>query len=103
MNSIFRNLGVWLLIGLVMLILFNMIETNQSSEQRVAFSDFLNQVKTGAILDVVVRGDRAIGLSDNQGRIQTEVPNYPELFDVLNEYKVKIRIESTGQGSLILA
>ncbi len=103
MNSFVRNMGIWLVIGLVMLLLFNVVGNRPTADRQIPFSDFLTQVDSGGILEVVVRGQTLIGLSENNGRFQTQTPHYPELYQILDENQVRIRVEPPDQGSLFLA
>ena len=56
MNSMIRSLGIWLIIGLVMLVLFNMMGSRSSNEQRISFTEFMDKVEMGSVLEVVAKG-----------------------------------------------
>jgi cell division protease FtsH len=103
MNSFVRNIGIWLVIGLVMLLLFNVVGNRPAADRQIPFSDFLGQVESGTILEVVVRGRTLIGLSESNGRFQTQAPHYPALFEMLDEQQIRVRVEPPEQGSLFLA
>ncbi len=103
MNSFVRNMGIWLVIGLVMLLLFNVVGNRPTADRQIPFSDFLSQVESGSILEVVVRGQTLIGLNESNGRFQTQTPHYPELYRILDENQVRTRVEPPDQGSLFLA
>ncbi|MGK5091869.1 ATP-dependent zinc metalloprotease FtsH [Deltaproteobacteria bacterium TL4] len=103
MNSLFKSLGIWFLIGVIMLVLFNTVGVNRSNEKLITFSEFLSQVKSGSIMEVMIRGEEVIAINETQERFQTQVPNYPQLFDILNESRIKVRIAAPAQGSLLMA
>ncbi|MBF0238826.1 MAG: ATP-dependent zinc metalloprotease FtsH, partial [SAR324 cluster bacterium] len=103
MSSLMKSLGIWFLIGMIMLILFNVLGGERSTDMRIPFSDFLNQVEHGKIIEVLVRGNEAIGMADGQKRIQTYIPNYPQFFEILQQKGVRVRVESTSRGNLLLA
>ena len=103
MNNFMRNLGIWLVIGMVMLLLFNVLGNRQSQERQLSFSDFITQVESGSVLEVTLRERQVIGVSDTNGHFQTQVPNYPALFELLERHQVRVRVEPPDQGNLFLA
>ena len=103
MNNFMRNLGIWLVIGIVMLLLFNVLGNRQSQERQLSFSDFITQVESGSVLEVTLRERQVIGVSDTNGHFQTQVPNYPALFELLERHQVRVRVEPPDQGNLFLA
>ncbi len=98
-----RNLGIWLVIGMVMLLLFNVLGNRQSEERQLSFSDFITQVESGSVLEVTLRERQVIGVSDTNGHFQTQVPNYPALFELLERHQVRVRVEPPDQGNLFFA
>ena len=103
MNNFMRNLGIWLVIGIVMLLLFNVLGNRQSQERQLSFSDFITQVESGSVLEVTLRERQVIGVSDTNGHFQTQVPNYPALFELLERHQVRVRVEPPDQGNLFFA
>ena len=103
MNNFMRNLGIWLVIGMVMLLLFNVFGNRQSEERQLSFSDFITQVESGSVLEVTLRERQVIGVSDTNGHFQTQVPNYPALFELLEHHQVRVRVEPPDQGNLFFA
>ena len=103
MNNFMRNLGIWLVIGMVMLLLFNVLGNRQSEERQLSFSDFITQVESGSVLEVTLRERQVIGVSDTNGHFQTQVPNYPALFELLERHQVRVSVEPPDQGNLFFA
>jgi len=54
MNTFMRNLGIWLVIGMVMMLLFNVLGNRQTQERQLSFSDFIAQVESGSVLEVAL-------------------------------------------------
>ncbi len=103
MNTFLRNIGIWLVIGLVMLMLFNLVGPRKSDEDKITFSEFISQIESGSVLEVSIRGSQVHGVSSSNGSFQTHVPNYPALFEILDRYQVRVRVEPTDQTNLFLA
>ena len=103
MNTFLRNIGIWLVIGLVMLMLFNLVGPRESNEREISFSEFISQIESGSVLEVTIRGSQIHGVSDTNGSFQTQVPNYPALFKILDTHQVRVKVEPTDQTNLFMA
>ena len=103
MNTFLRNIGIWLVIGLVMLMLFNLVGPRESNEREISFSEFISKIETGSVLEVTIRGSQIQGVSDTNGSFQTQVPNYPALFKILDSHQVRVKVEPTDQTNLFMA
>ncbi len=103
MNTFLRNIGIWLVIGLVMLMLFNLVGPRESNEREISFSEFISQIESGSVLEVIIRGSQIHGVSDTNGSFQTQVPNYPALFKILDSHQVRVKVEPTDQTNLFMA
>jgi len=44
MNPFYKNLALWMVIGLIVILLFNLFQTQQSTRGEIVFSDFLKKV-----------------------------------------------------------
>jgi len=102
-NTFLRNIGIWLVIGLVMLMLFNLVGPRESNEREISFSEFISQIESGSVLEVIIRGSQIHGVSDTNGSFQTQVPNYPALFKILDSHQVRVKVEPTDETNLFMA
>ena len=91
------------MIGLVMLMLFNLVGPRESDERKISFSEFISQIESGSVLEVSIRGSQIHGVSDTNGSFQTQTPNYPALFEILDRHHVRVRVEPTDQTNLFMA
>ena len=65
MNPFYKNLALWMVIGLIVILLFNLFQANQSPRGEIVFSDFLKRVDAGEVREVTLRGNSVNGrLSD---------------------------------------
>ena len=56
MNNMFKNLAVWVVIGLVLMTVFNQFNTRQAAPGAMEYSQFLEEVKQGRISKDVASG-----------------------------------------------
>ena len=86
-----------------MLMLFNLVGPRESNEREISFSEFISKIESGSVLEVIIRGSQIHGVSDTNGSFQTQVPNYPALFKILDSHQVRVKVEPTDQTNLFMA
>jgi cell division protease FtsH len=93
MNVHFRNFAIWVIIGLLLLALFNLFQNTPQSRRgnEISYSELLSQVDSGNISEVVIQGHRISGtFSDKSRTFTTFAPEDPGLVERLNKKGVKI-------------
>jgi len=83
--------------------LFNLVGPRESNEREISFSEFISKIESGSVLEVTIRGSQIQGVSDTNGSFQTQVPNYPALFKILDSHQVRVKVEPTDQTNLFMA
>ncbi|MFC1580256.1 ATP-dependent zinc metalloprotease FtsH [Thermodesulfobacteriota bacterium] len=89
MNPFYKNLALWLVIGLMMIMLFQVFKQPDRGKAGVSYSEFLSMVENGGVLQVTIQGDYISGRS-SQGPFKTYAPKDPELISLLRNKGVKI-------------
>ena len=90
MNQLSKNLALWLVLGLIFLLLFNIFSKQHGREPEIVFSDFWAAVDKGDVQEVTIQGHNIQGKYQSGERFRTFAPNDPELVKTLREKKVKI-------------
>ena len=60
-----KNLVIWLVIGLVLMTVFNQFNTRQAAQAPMEYSQFIEEVKAGRIEKVLIEG-RVIKATTNE-------------------------------------
>jgi cell division protease FtsH len=89
-NQVSRNVALWLVLGLMFLLLFNLFNKQQSKEPEVVFSDFVAAAEKGDVTEVTIQGQNIRGKYHNGERFKTFAPEDPDLVKLLREKGVKI-------------
>ena len=50
----FKNLAIWLVVGIVLMTVFNQFNNRQTAQSGIEYSQFLEEVKQGKIQKVVI-------------------------------------------------
>jgi len=100
MKNFSKNIILWIVIGLLLIALFNLFQksspTNNNAE--ISFSDFLIAAGNGNISEVKIIGNYVTGFFDDGRSFSTYSPNYPELVNKLSESGVKIVAEPSDRS-----
>ncbi|MEE8448689.1 MAG: ATP-dependent zinc metalloprotease FtsH [Thermodesulfobacteriota bacterium] len=90
MNKLYKNIALWLLISLIMIMLFKAFSGPPSSEQKVAFSDFIIAAENGDVAEVTIKGKNITGKYSGGKSFKTYAPDYPDLVGILRQQGVSI-------------
>ena len=61
MNQFYKNLSLWLVISLMMILLFNLFNKPKPAQERLNYSDFITAVDAGKVKSVVISGNDVLG------------------------------------------
>jgi cell division protease FtsH len=91
-NKFGRNLALWVIIGLLLIALFNLFQSPSSRGpvDSLAFSDFLAEVDAGNVVDVTIQGHTIDGHFEDGRAFGTYAPDDPSLIPRLQERGVRI-------------
>ena len=70
MNNLVKNVGIWLVIALVLMTLFNQF-SGQKSNATVPYSEFMDQAKQGQVRSAKVDGRTIRWVSNDEKRFLT--------------------------------
>jgi len=88
----FKNLAVWLVIGLVLMTVFNQFNARQVTQSSMEYSQFIEEVGKGTIAKVVIEG-RVLKATTTDGRKLTSYAP-PDLWMVSDLLKHGVKIEA---------
>jgi len=93
MNPFYKNLALWMVIGLIVILLFNLFQANQSPRGEIVFSDFLKKVESGEVREVTLRGNSVTGRLSDGSSFRSFTADYPDLVKTLRDRGVKIEVK----------
>ncbi len=67
MNNLFKNLAVWMVIGIVLMTVFNQFNERQVSPSTLEYSQFMEEARSGRIAEATIDG-RVVKATTNDGR-----------------------------------
>jgi cell division protease FtsH len=100
MNSNFRNFAIWVVIGLLLIALFNLFQgpVPRMNQDEITYSEFLSKANDGGVRDVTITGRRISGHFTNDRAFQTYAPDDPKLVERLADKNVSIKAQPQDEG-----
>ena len=108
MNATIKNLLLWMVILVLIILAWNVFKTGATAVDEVTFSQFLDQVSQGHVQKVTIRGEEIGGqyspsAGKREPRFKTYAANYPDLVKDLRSKGVEIEITPTKDSSFVSA
>ncbi len=92
MNTNFRNFALWVIIGLLLIALFQLFQspTERQTSDEIGFSQLLAEVDAGNVRGVTIMGQQISGTFNDGRTFRTFAPEDPGLVERLNSKGVSI-------------
>ena len=91
MNPFYKNLALWLVITLMMVMLYNLFNQQHLSETNIAYTEFLSMVDDERVAEVVIQGQELYISDTNRNRYISYAPQDAELIPLLRKKGVAIK------------
>jgi len=106
-NVIWKNILLWLVIGLTMVSLFNMFNTPMSQGEKMSYTAFVEKVEQGMVETAVISGQEVSGqfrnMSGDLRSYRATVPNDPNLVQRLLDQKVEVNVKKAEEMPFLLS
>jgi cell division protease FtsH len=96
--NIYRSLFIWVLIGLMIILLFNLLNTPKKTSEEFIFSDFLTKVEAGKVDEVTIKDNSITGRLKDGVKFTSYYADYPDLVKQLRAQSVKITVKPPDQN-----
>src|SRR5919198_1810012 len=97
-----KNLVIWLVIGLVLMTVFNQFNNRQTAQAPMEYSQFLEEVKSGRISKVTIEGSQLKARTVDGKPVTSYSPGDIWLVSDLLKYGVKIEAKPEEEPSLLM-
>jgi cell division protease FtsH len=98
LSPFYKNLALWLVISLMVILLFNMFNHPGQSKQETSYSEFIAAVSDGEVNQVTIQGNDIFGKYKDGTAFRTFVPNDPDLIRVLRDKGVQITAKAAEES-----
>ncbi|MGD8653771.1 MAG: cell division protein FtsH, partial [Desulfobacterales bacterium] len=83
MNPFYKNLALWLVIMLMMVMLYNLFSKQHLAETSISYTDFLTMVDDERVGQVVIQGQELFVTDVDNNRLKVFAPEDSDLIKIL--------------------
>lgn len=102
MNDLAKNLLLWIVIALVLMMVFNNFGPRTPSTQTIEYSRFITEVQQGRIIEVEIDGRTIRGVKQDGQHFITYNPGDPGLMKDLLEHRVTVNARPPEEQSILM-
>ncbi|MCX5853898.1 MAG: ATP-dependent zinc metalloprotease FtsH [Deltaproteobacteria bacterium] len=93
MNSLQKNIALWLVISLVFVLLYHLFNQPKSTQENIIYSDFVGYTEKGQVVDVTIQGEGITGKLNNGKNFKTYAPKDAGIITLLKDKGVRIAVK----------
>lgn len=95
----YRSLLFWVGLGIIMIILWSLLQSQATVKKEVVFSDFIIDVEENKVSEVTIAGNQINGKYVDGSPFKTITPaQYDDLVNILREHNVIISVKDTSRS-----
>ena len=98
MNPFYKNLALWLVVTLMMVMLYNMFNQQQLTETNISYSEFLGMVDQEQIDTVTIQGQELLVKDTNGTSFKVYAPEDSDLISTLRQRGVAISAKPPAES-----
>ena len=98
MSPFYKNLALWIVITMMMVMLYNLFNKQQLSETSISYTEFLSMVSEERVQKVLIQGQELTVTDQNQNRFKVFAPQDAELIKMLRDRGVIISAKPPSES-----
>jgi len=98
LNPFYKNLSLWLVIMLMMIMLYNLFNQQQMAETNISYTEFLSMVESERVAEVVIQGQELFVTDINRNRFKVYSPRDSDLISILRQKGVTINAKPPAES-----
>jgi len=100
-NNLLKNIGIWLVIGLVVLTVVKQFDARQTTKDSIPYSEFIESAKAGKVESAVIEGRTIKWTSSDKKRFVTTSPGDIWMVSDLLKYGVRVDAKAEEEQSFL--
>jgi len=103
LNQFYKNLSLWLVIVLMMVMLYNIFNQQHVADTTIDYSEFLGMVESNRVKSVVIQGQDIYVTDSNGARFTTFAPRDGDLINTLRTSGAAIKVKPPTESSWFMS
>ncbi len=101
MNNLAKNIGIWLIIGLVVLTVVKQFDSRQTTRDSIPYSEFMESARAGKVTQATVEGRTIKWVNADNKRFTTYSPSDIWMVSDLMKYGVRVDAKPEEEQSFL--
>ena len=98
MNPFYKNLALWLVITLMMVMLYNLFSQQHMAETSISYTEFLDMVENERVSEVVIQGQELLVTDTARNRMKIYAPPDNDLINIMRKKGVSISAKPPAEN-----
>jgi cell division protease FtsH len=98
LNPFYKNLALWLVITLMMVMLYNLFSQQHMAETNISYTEFLDMVESERVAEVLIQGQELFVTDINRNRFKIYAPQDNDLINTLRGKNVTISAKPPAEN-----
>lgn len=98
MNPFYKNLALWLVITLMMVMLYNLFSQQHMAETSISYTEFLDMVENERVSEVVIQGQELLVTDTGRNRFKIYAPQDNDLINIMRKKGVMISAKPPAEN-----
>ena len=98
MNPFYKNLALWLVITLMMIMLYNLFNQQHLAETNISYTEFINMLDDERVQSVVIQGQELLVTGSDRNRFKVYAPQDNDLIGMLRRKGVAISAKPPAES-----
>lgn len=98
LNPFYKNLALWLVITLMMIMLYNLFNQQHLTENNISYTEFLSMVDNDRVAEVTIQGQELLVTDINRNRFKIYAPQDAEMIKILRQRGVTISAKPPAES-----
>jgi cell division protease FtsH len=98
LNPFYKNLALWLVITLMMIMLYNLFNQQHLAETNISYTEFLNMIEDERVQSVVIQGQELVVNGIDRNRFKVYAPQDNELIGTLRRKGIAITAKPPAES-----
>jgi cell division protease FtsH len=90
LNSLQKNIALWLFISLVFVLLYHLFNQPKNAQENIIYSDFISYAEKGQVVEVTIQGESITGKLNSGKNFKSYAPKDAGIIQLLKEKGVRI-------------
>ena len=103
MNNTVKQIAIWVIIAIIMMSVFNQFANKNGADNKIVYSQFINEVKQGRVAKVTIEGRVLHGEMNDGKKFNSYAPYDPGMMGDLLKNNIRVEAKPEQEQSLLMS